>query len=141
MKTRNKLASVILTMALLIGTSLSAFASNLNGPFLFRDAALTKQYPQHAQACFRQVLTEDAGGNKTELKVYVKDVSYFFITGRITSMTIDGKTRVPDKNQVITFPAVSNKLISKDGAVKVSLELSYLGHKHDVRNVYLDVIN
>ena len=56
-------------------------------------------------------------------------------------MTIDGKTRVPDKNQVITFSAVDNDLISKDGAVKVSLELSYLGHKHDVRNVYLDVIN
>ncbi len=140
MKTRSKLASVILTMALLIGTSLSAFASNLNGPFLFRDAALTKQYPQHAQDCFRQVLTEDAGGNKTELKVYVKDVTYFFITGRITSMTIDGKTQKPDDG-VITFPAVNNKLISKDGAVKVSLQLSYLGHKHDVRNVYLDVIN
>ncbi len=140
MKTRSKLASVILTMALLIGTSLSAFASNLNGPFLFRDAALTKQYPQHAQACFRQVLTEE-GEETTGLKIYVKDVTYFFITGRITSMTIDGKTRVPDKNQVITFSAVDNDLISKDGAVKVSLELSYLGHKHDVRNVYLDVIN
>ena len=139
MKTRNKLASVILTMALLIGTSLSAFASNLNGPFLFRDAALTKQYPQHAQACFRQVLTEE-GEETTGLKVYVKDVSYFFITGRITSMTIDGKTQKPDDG-VITFPAVDNDLISKDGAVKVSLELSYLGHKHDVRNVYLDVIN
>lgn len=140
MKTRNKLASVILTMALLIGTSLSAFASNLNGPFLFRDAALTKQYPQHAQACFQQVLTKE-GEETTELKVYVKDVTYFFITGRITSMTIDGETRKPDKNQVITFSAVDNDLISKDGAVKVSLELSYLGHKHDVRNVYLDVIN
>ena len=140
MKTRNKLASVILTMALLIGTSLSAFASNLNGPFLFRDAALTKQYPQHAQACFRQVLTEE-GEETTGLKVYVKDVSYLFIKGRITSMTIDGETRMPDKNQVITFSAVDNDLISKDGAVKVSLELSYLGHKHDVRNVYLDVIN
>lgn len=139
MKTRNKLASVILTMALLIGTSLSAFASNLNGPFLFRDAALTKQYPQHAQACFRQVLTEE-GEETTGLKVYVKDVTYFFITGRITSMTIDGKTQKPDDG-VITFPAVDNNLISKDGAVKVSLELSYLGHKHDVRNVYLDVIN
>ena len=139
MKTRNKLASVILTMALLIGTSLSAFASNLNGPFLFRDAALTKQYPQHAQACFRQVLTEE-GEETTELKVYVKDVSYLFIKGRITSMTIDGKTQKPDDG-VITFPAVDNDLISKDGAVKVSLELSYLGHKHDVRNVYLDVIN
>ncbi len=139
MKTRNKLASVILTMALLIGTSLSAFASNLNGPFLFRDAALTKQYPQHAQACFRQVLTEE-GEETTGLKVYVKDVTYFFITGRITSMTIDGKTQKPDDG-VITFPAVDNDLISKDGAVKVSLELSYLGHKHDVRNVYLDVIN
>lgn len=139
MKTRNKLASVILTMALLIGTSLSAFASNLNGPFLFRDAALTKQYPQHAQGCFRQVLTEE-GEETTGLKVYVKDVTYFFITGRITSMTIDGKTQKPDDG-VITFPAVDNDLISKDGAVKVSLELSYLGHKHDVRNVYLDVIN
>lgn len=139
MKTRNKLASVILTMALLIGTSLSAFASNLNGPFLFRDAALTKQYPQHAQACFRQVLTEE-GEETTELKVYVKDVTYLFIKGRITSMTIDGKTQKPDDG-VITFPAVDNDLISKDGAVKVSLELSYLGHKHDVRNVYLDVIN
>lgn len=139
MKTRNKLASVILTMALLIGTSLSAFASNLNGPFLFRDAALTKQYPQHAQACFQQVLTKE-GEETTELKVYVKDVTYFFITGRITSMTIDGKTQKPDDG-VITFPAVDNDLISKDGAVKVSLELSYLGHKHDVRNVYLDVIN
>lgn len=140
MKTRNKLASVILTMALLIGTSLSAFASNLNGPFLFRDAALTKQYPQHAQGCFRQVLTEDAGGNKTELKVYVKDTYHFFIRGRITSMTIDGETQKP-KGGVITFSAVNNKLISKDGAVKVSLQLSYLGHKHDVSSVYLDVIN
>lgn len=140
MKTRNKLASVILTMALLIGTSLSAFASNLNGPFLFRDAALTKQYPQHAQACFRQVLTKE-GEETTELKVYVKDVSYLFIKGRITSMTIDGETRKPDKNQVITFSAVDNDLISKDGAVKVSLELSYLGHKHDMSSVYLDVIN
>ena len=140
MKTRNKLASVILTMALLIGTSLSAFASNLNGPFLFYDAALTKQYPQHAQACFRRVLTEK-GEETTELKVYVKDVTYFFITGRITSMTIDGQTMVPDRNQVITFPAVDNDLISKDGAVKVSLQLSYLGHKHDMSSVYLDVIN
>ena len=140
MKTRNKLASVILTMALLIGTSLSAFASNLNGPFLFRDAALTKQYPKHAQACFRQVLTEK-GEETTELKVYVKDVTYFFITGRITSMTIDGQTMVPDRNQVITFPAVDNDLISKDGAVKVSLQLNYFGHKHDTSSVYLDVIN
>ncbi len=140
MKTRNKLASVILTMALLIGTSLSAFASNLNGPFLFYDAALTKQYPQHAQACFRRVLTEK-GEETTELKVYVKDVTYFFITGRITSMTIDGQTMVPDRNQVITFPAVDNDLISKDGAVKVSLQLNYFGHKHDTSSVYLDVIN
>ncbi len=140
MKTRNKLASVILTMALLIGTSLSAFASNLNGPFLFYDAALTKQYPQHAQACFRRVLTEK-GEETTELKIYVKDVTYFFITGRITSMTIDGQTMVPDRNQVITFPAVDNDLISKDGAVKVSLQLNYFGHKHDTSSVYLDVIN
>ena len=140
MKTRNKLASVILTMALLIGTSLSAFASNLNGPFLFYDAALTKQYPQHAQACFRRVLTEE-GEETTELKVYVKDVSYFFIKGRITSMTINGERRKPDINQVITFPAVDNELISKDGAVKVSLQLSYFGHKHDTSSVYLDVIN
>lgn len=140
---KKKLTAVAITAALTLGSAFSAFASNLTGPFIYRDAALTSQMPSHAQQCISKIITEDTGaGNSTNVYIYVKTVKYGFLKGRIKSITINGETAKVDKGtDRITFKKLNNSLIAANGGVRVSFELSILGHKGNIKNVYLDVNN
>ena len=140
---KKKLTAVAITAALTVGSAFSAFASNLTGPFIYRDAALTSQMPSHAQQCISKIITKATGtGNSTDVYVYVNTIEYGFLNGKITSITINGKTeQVNDENNIITFKKLNNRLIAANGGVKASFELSISGHKGNIKDVYLDVNN
>lgn len=139
---KKKLTAVAITAALTVGSAFSAFASNLTGPFIYRDAALTSQMPSHAQQCISKIITEDTGvGNSTNVYIYVKTVKYGLLKGKIKSITINGETEYADGNNRITFKKLNNSLIAANGGIKVSFELSILWHKGNIKNVYLDVNN
>lgn len=135
---KKSIRTLVAAGALSAMMAITALASNLTGPFIYRDAALTTQYPAHAQACIEKVITEE-GAENTKIIVYVQEVTYNGVTGKITSMTIGNTTKDSTGKGTITFDSVDNDLIADNGAVNVGFTLSYAGHENDVTNVYLDV--
>lgn len=137
---RKRLATLIFAAAMVIGSSVSAFASNLTGPFMYMDAALTRQYPQHAQQCVSQIVTTE-GSDSTEIKVYVREITFGRITGKIDAITIGNQIGRADSENVITFENVDNDLIAANGAVLAKITLNFNNHKSNLDNVYMDVDN
>ena len=120
-----KFAVAVMAAAMVAGSAMTAFASNLTGPFFYFNAGLTTQAPSHAQQCVSKVVTSDNGDGTTNIVV-------------ITQMTVAGVS-VPADNDMIIFEKVSNALIADNGALNVGVTLSYGGHETDLASLYLNV--
>ena len=133
-----KFAVAVMAAAMVAGSAMTAFASNLTGPFFYFNAGLTTQAPSHAQQCVSKVVTSDNGDGTTNIVVHVVTVENDGVVGEITQMTVAGVS-VPADNDMIIFEKVSNALIADNGALNVGVTLSYGGHETDLASLYLNV--